>query len=202
MSLRVFVVDEQPAVLGALARALGRQPAVSVRGTAGSAGEAFAELSGPVAVDVAVVGLPVDTAIELCRRLAEARPTVRCVLLSATGAAADAARARDAGAAGFLVKDLSPGALVSALRAAAGGRVVVDSRVARRLPHGLGLAALSPAEREVLRLLASGLSNAEIGRAVHAAPRAVAARVTRLLTKLGARTRAEAAHIALRAGAL
>lgn len=204
MSLRVYLVDDHPAVLAALTGALGRQSDLRVVGTAMTAAEAYADLAGgTVRADVAVVDvcLPDDDGITLCRRLAEARPGLRCVLLSASDDPANARAALAAGAAAYLVKDLSTDDLVAALRNAARGTRFADPRVTRVLPRGGGVAALSRAERHVLRLVADGLSNAEIGDALDAPPGAVGARVARLLVKLGARSRAEAALIALREGA-
>lgn len=207
-TLRVFLVDDHPIVLAALAGAMEPLAGVEVVGTAGSAETAYAALADEaVEVDVCIldVSLPGESGIDLCRRLADARPTVRCVVLSAADDVANAKRALSAGAAGYLIKDISMDSLVAAVRAAASGQFFVDPRIARDLLHGprtTGIGALSPSDREVLRLVADGLSNAEIGSAIHAAPSTVKARVSRLLTKLGARTRAEAVAIAVRNGAL
>jgi DNA-binding NarL/FixJ family response regulator len=207
-TLRVFLVDDHPIVLAALTGAMDPLAGVEVVGTAGSAEEAAATLSDDaLAVDVAIVdvSLPGESGIDLCRRLADMRPALRCIVLSAADDVANARRALSAGAAGYLVKDISMDSLVAAVRAAASGQFFVDPRVARNLlagPRATDVASLSPADREVLRLVADGLSNAEIGSAIHAAPSTVKARVSRLLTKLGARTRAEAVAIAVRNGAL
>lgn len=207
-TLRVFLVDDHPIVLAALAGAMAPLAGVEVVGTATCAEDAYAMLADEsVTVDVVIVDvcLPGESGIDLCRRLADRRPTARCVVLSAADDVANARRALSAGAAGYLVKDISMDSLVAAVRAAASGQFFVDPRVARNLlaePRSADIAALSPSDREVLRLVADGLSNAEIGSAIHAAPSTVKARVSRLLTKLGARTRAEAVAIAVRNGAL
>ncbi len=207
-TLRLFLVDDHPIVLTALAAAIEPLSRVTVVGTAASAESALATLSAPdVEVDVVIVdvALPGESGIDLCRRLAERRPELRCVVLSACDDVATVKRALAAGAAGYLIKDISMDSLIAAIRAAANGQFFVDPRVARDLlasPRDTGLDALSPADREVLRLVADGFSNAEIGSAIHAAPSTVKARVSRVLTKLGARTRAEAVAIAVRNGAL
>lgn len=207
-TLRVFLVDDHPIVLAALAGAMEPLPGVEVVGTATCAESAYATLADEsLEVDVAIVDvcLPGESGIDLCRRLADRRPATRCVVLSAADDVDNAKRALAAGAAGYLIKDISMDSLVAAVRAAATGQFFVDPRVARDLLHGprvTGIGALSPSDREVLRLVADGLSNAEIGTAIHAAPSTVKARVSRLLTKLGARTRAEAVAIAVRNGAL
>lgn len=208
MSLRVFLVDDHPIVLAALVGAMAPLPGVDVVGAVSSAEAAYAELADDsLGVDVVIVdvNLPGENGIDLCRRLADRRPTARCIVLSASDDVGNAKAALAAGAAGYLIKDISMESLVAAVRAAESGQFFVDPRVARDLlagPRVNGVDALSPAEREVLRLVADGLSNAEIGSAIHAAPSTVKARVSRLLTKLGARTRAEAVAIAVRSGAL
>ena len=207
-TLNVFLVDDHPIVLAALKGAMEPLAGVEVVGTAQSAEAAFAQLCDdtlPVDVVIVDVQLPGESGIDLCRRLADRRPTARCIVLSAADDPAHAKRALSAGAAGYLIKDISMDSLVAAVRAAACGQFFVDPRVARDLLHGprtTGIASLSPSDREVLRLVADGLSNAEIGSHIHAAPSTVKARVSRLLTKLGARTRAEAVAIAVRNGAL
>lgn len=206
--VRVFLVDDHPVVLAALVTAMAPLDGVDVVGTAGCAEDAYAALAGDdIAVDVVLadVALPGESGIDLCRRLAERRPAARCVLLSVSDDIGNARRALAAGAAGYVVKDVSVDSLVAAVRAAASGQFFVDPRVARNLlaePRPADIAALSPADREVLRLVADGLSIAEIGSAMDARPGTVRARVSRVLTKLGARTRAEAVAIAVRNGAL
>lgn len=207
-TLRIFLVDDHPIVLAALVGAMEPLPGVEVVGTACSAEDAYDRLGDEsLEVDVVIVDvcLPGESGIDVCRRLADSRPATRCVVLSAADDVANARRALSAGAAGYLVKDISMESLVGAVRAAASGQFFVDPRVARSLvngPRAADISTLSPADREVLRLVADGLSNAEIGNAIHAAPSTVKARVSRLLTKLGARTRAEAVAIAVRNGAL
>ena len=203
MTLRLYVVDDHAAVLAALTGALGRRPGVRVVGVATSAAAAFADVAGGLPVDVALVDvcLPDGSGIDLCRRLADARPDVRSVLLSAADDPALARAARAAGAAAYVVKDVSVDALVAVLRSAARGAVFADRRVATAEPAAPGVAALSPTERHVLRLVADGLTNDEI-RAALPSTGDIGARVARLLVKIGARTRADAARIALREGAL
>ncbi|HVF04627.1 MAG TPA: response regulator transcription factor [Frankiaceae bacterium] len=201
MTLRLYVVDDHPAVLAALTGALARRSDVRVAGTATCAETAYDELAGPaLQVDVALVDvrLPGASGIELCRRLAVARPDIRCVLLSAADDPARARAAFAAGAAAYLVKDLSMDALAAALHTAVRGERFADRRLGPGVPPGPGVAALSPAERHVLRLVADGLTNAEIAAVTHAPSRDVGARVARVLVTIGARTRADAARIALR----
>ena len=204
MTLRVYVVDDHPAVLAALTAALARRAGVRVAGSATTGEAAYADLTGgalPVDVALVDVGGPGATGVDLCRRLADARPDVRCVLLSAVDDPAIARAALAAGAAAYLVKDLSVDALVAALRVAARGERFADRRVGAEVPAGGGVATLTRAERHVLRLVADGLTDGEIGHAIAAPTTDVGARVARLLVKIGARTRADAARIALRESA-
>lgn len=206
--MRVFLVDDHPLVVAALSNAIGPMAGVDVVGTASSVEAALPTLADPAyGVDVVIVdvALPGESGIDLCRRLSTLRPEVRCVVLSACDDVPNVTRALGAGAAGYLIKDISMDSLVAAVRAAANGEFFVDPRVARDLAigrRGGRYVDLSATDREVLRLVADGLSNAEIGTVIHVAPSTAKARVSRVLTKLGARTRAEAVAIAARSGAL
>ncbi|HEU0133013.1 MAG TPA: response regulator transcription factor [Mycobacteriales bacterium] len=208
MSVRVFVVDDHPVVVAGLSQALGSFPDIDVVGTAMSAGAALVWLAQPdSAVDVVIVdlGLPDRSGVDVVERLGRSRPDVRAIVLSAADAPDGANRALAAGAAGYLVKDTSVESLAAAVRSAAAGQLCVDPRVAKALvlPDPLArLCPLSQAEQEVLRLVANGLTNAQIGAVVSAAPSTVKTRISRLLTKLGARSRAEAVAIAVKGGLL
>jgi len=116
-----------------------------------------------------------------------------------------------AGAAGFLVKDTDAAELIRAVRVVAGGEALLSptvtrrliaefalrTRQARRLP---GLDELTPREREVAALIASGLSNDEISRKIYVSPSTVKTHAARAMTKLGARDRAQLVVFAYQAG--
>jgi DNA-binding NarL/FixJ family response regulator len=121
--------------------------------------------------------------------------------------------ALDAGASGFLLKGGEPADLVQAIRVVAGGeallapsvtRRLIDSYVSRPQPSSKtehdGLDELTAREREVLGLVATGLTNAEIAKQLHLSPLTVKAHVSRILMKLGARDRVQLVVIAYQAG--
>ena len=118
-----------------------------------------------------------------------------------------------AGAAGFLVKDAEPADLLRAVRLAAAGESLLSPTVARRVIDSLrdsappvraaahpGLAVLTDREREVLTLIGEGLNNDEIGRRLYVSPATARTHVSRAMTKLGARDRAQLVVIAYQAG--
>ncbi|MPY57452.1 response regulator transcription factor [Streptomyces spongiae] len=120
--------------------------------------------------------------------------------------------ALSAGAAGFLLKDITPEHLVAAVRMVRFGDALLAPAITRRLverftrhePHATAihrdLAALTPREREVLQLLAQGLSNAELAGHLHLAEATVKTHVARILAKLGLRDRVQAVIVAYRTG--
>jgi DNA-binding NarL/FixJ family response regulator len=117
------------------------------------------------------------------------------------------------GAAGFLIKDAEPGDLLRAVRLAAAGESLLSPSVARRVIDSLqgrreplahrplpGLATLTEREREVLALIGEGLNNDEIGRRLFVSPATARTHVSRAMTKLGARDRAQLVVIAYQSG--
>ncbi len=136
----------------------------------------------------------------------EAAPSTRVVVLTTYESDADILRAVEAGAAGYLLKDASRAELVAAIRAAARGETVLAPSVATRLvdrmrrPHPAD--SLSPREVEVLRLVARGLSNAEIGRELYISEATVKTHLLRSFAKLGVSDRTAAVTSAIAAGLL
>jgi DNA-binding NarL/FixJ family response regulator len=140
------------------------------------------------------------------------RPHARVLILTTFDLDEAVNRALHAGASGFLLKDTPYDQLIHAIRVVTAGDSVLAPSVTRRLiehfaPHPTPTAAdaavlerLTDREREVLGLIAQGLSNAEIGRAVFLSEATVKTHVGRVLTKLGCRDRVQAAIFALRTG--
>lgn len=145
------------------------------------------------------LGLPDGDGLDVVRRIRATTPRVRVLVLSMASDAATVARALGAGAHGFLTKDSPPAEVVSAIRAVAAGSVVVGSSVAGRL-HGLtDHAAYTPTERDfprltsrerqVLGLVADGLTNAEVATELGLSEKTVANYVSVALSTLHARDR-------------
>jgi len=133
-----------------------------------------------------------------------ASPRARVVVLTTYESDADILRAVEAGAAGYLLKDVARADLVTAIRAAARGETVLAPSVATRLVDRMRRPApadsLSPRELQVLRLVAKGLSNAEIGRELYISEATVKTHLLRTFAKLGVSDRTAAVTTALAAG--
>jgi len=145
--------------------------------------------------------MPGGSSLETIRRLRERVPGTEIVVLTMEQSPAFAQRALDTGAIGFVLKDRADTELPVAVRRAARGEEFVSPRVAaglealRRTVNGDGLSAR---EAEVLRLIALGYTNAEIGRSLHLSQRTVETHRATIHRKLGLRSRAELVHFALR----
>ena len=205
--LRVMIVDDHPLVRSAVARAI-EGNGMTVVAEAATAEEALA-LAPRIAPDILLldIALPGMSGIELVRELAPRLPGTAIVMLTVSSADRDVAEAMRYGAAGYLTKDVSPEALVRALRATQTGELVIPRRLAARLlakmsrrgmaeslAEGGALDRLTTRERDVLRLLADGLGDRDIAAALTISRRTVETHVSSILRKLDVRNRAEAAR--------
>ncbi|WP_030438709.1 response regulator [Actinoplanes subtropicus] len=214
---RVVVVDDQPLVRAGFRMILAAQRDLSVVGEAGDGAEALRLLSAvPADVVVMDVRMPVMDGVEATRRLrARGAETPRVLVLTTFDTDADAFAALQAGASGFLLKNAPPEDLLAAIRVVAGGDAVVAPRITRRLldrfadqmvarPGTAGgddpLAVLTEREREVLVLVAQGLSNTEIAERLVLAEATVKTHVGRILTKLELRDRVQIVVFAYETG--
>jgi DNA-binding NarL/FixJ family response regulator len=205
--LRVMIVDDHPLVRSAVARALEGDGIVVVAEVA--TGEEALALAPTLSPDILLldVELPGMSGIQLVRELAPRLPATKIVMLTVSSADRDLADAMRNGASGYLTKDVSPEALVRAIRGAQDGELAMSRRLAARLlPHiwrrklpddgsaDEPLENLTPRERDVLRLLSDGLSDRDIASAMTVSRRTVETHVSGILHKLGARNRVEAAR--------
>ena len=205
--IRVMVVDDHPLVRSAVAKAIAGDGMVVVA-EASTAEEALV-LAPQVAPDILLldIALPGMSGVELVRELAPRLPNTRILMLTMSSADRDVADAMRYGASGYLTKDLSPEALARSLRATQTGELVMPRRLANRLlvrslrraspvaPAGEPPADhLTTRERDILRLLADGLSDRDIATALTISKRTVESHVSSILRKLDVRNRAEAAR--------
>ncbi|MEV0720134.1 response regulator transcription factor [Asanoa sp. NPDC050611] len=204
--ITVLLVDDHPVVRAGVRGLLSGEPDITVVGEAASGAEA---LTAAAALRPAVVlmdlRLPGLDGVGATAQLLAAQPATRVVVLTTYETDADILRAVEAGAAGYLLKDASRADLVSAVRAAARGETVLSPSVATRLLHRVRhprAESLSAREVEVLRLVARGLSNGEIARALHISEATVKTHLLRTFAKLGVNDRTAAVTTAMAAGLL
>jgi DNA-binding NarL/FixJ family response regulator len=203
--IRVQLVDDHPVVRAGLAGILAAEPDIELVGEAGSAADAVT-VARTVQPDVVLMDLrmPGGDGVGATVALLTVVPTARVVVLTTYESDADILRAVEAGAAGYLLKDASPAELVAAIRAAARGETVLAPSVATRLVDRMRRPStsdgLSPREVEVLRLVARGLSNGEIARALYISEATVKTHLLRTFGKLGVSDRTAAVTTAIAAG--
>ncbi|MFI6078098.1 response regulator [Actinoplanes sp. NPDC051343] len=203
----VLLVDDQPLLSLGFRLILEAQPDITVVGEAGDGAHAVA-MTRALRPDVVLmdVRMPVLDGIAATERIV-GQGTARVLVLTTFDLDEYVYAALRAGASGFLLKDVPPAELITAIHAVAGGQAVVAPVVTRRLldrfiPHLPGPAdgrgpvdelveRLTGRERETLDLVARGLSNAEIAAALTLSEATVKAHVGRLLTKLGLRDRVQ-----------
>jgi DNA-binding NarL/FixJ family response regulator len=200
--LRVVIADDHPFYRQGLARLLS-QSGVEVVGEAANGPDAI-ELVERTAPDVAVVDLnmPGMSGVEVTRRLNERMPASRVLVVSVSAQEEDVTEAILAGASGYVLKDGPVEEVVAGIRAAAAGESLLSPRVAgtlldrirdREVQPDLPPIPLSQRELQVLRLVAQGRGESEIGEALHIGAGAVTKHISSLLMKLQVENRVQAA---------
>jgi DNA-binding NarL/FixJ family response regulator len=208
-SLRLLLVDDHGVVRAGLRMYLQGQPDLEVVGEAGDGAAALALVEG-LAPDVVLMDLqmPGMDGVEAIRHIRATQPEVEVVVLTTFLDSSRISAAIQAGAIGYVLKDVPPGELADAIRAAARGEVHLAPAVQRLLLQAMAhpnQATASPEmlterEREVLTLLAAGRSNKEIARQLRVSERTVKGHVGGVLGKLGLASRTQAAIYAMRHG--
>jgi two-component system response regulator DevR len=204
--LRTFIIERQSLIAKALHSFLNENPLIRVVGDASSVRAEDLQRTRP---DLIVFGL--DNALhDVTEALAVARsvcPDVRFCVLSSFANAEIMQRSIACGADGFVVKDISPSELDVAFRVLASGSSYVDPRVAggmlkRRFAANAGAALgdLTQREAEILRLIAGGLANKEIGAKLKLSEKTIKNYVSRIFSKLNVSARTQAAVYAIKAG--
>jgi DNA-binding NarL/FixJ family response regulator len=216
MSIRVLIVDDQAMVRQGFAALLAAQPDITVVGDAadGAKGVAAARDYAPDVV-LMDIRMPVLDGLEATRRMLDVAPGLhrpKVLILTTFDLDDYVFEALRAGASGFLLKDAPAAELVQAVRVVAAGDGLLAPSVTRRLiaefsarprpnrPKPSQLAALTPRETEVLRLIARGQSNIEIADTLVVAEQTVKTHVGRILAKLNLRDRAQAVVFAYETG--
>jgi DNA-binding NarL/FixJ family response regulator len=205
--IRIVVADDHPLFREGVVNSLSANSDMLVVAQAESAEEAVRlvrdELPDLVLLDITMPG----GGIEAARRIATTSPATRIVMLTVSEDEDDLLEAMKAGASGYVLKGVSARELASVLRSVSAGEVYVAPSLAFGLLREMSkprpsdpLAELSARERQVLELVASGLSNQEIGLKLGLAEKTIKHYMTNILTKLQVRSRVEAALVAARVG--
>lgn len=212
--IRVLLADDEVMIRAGVRAILAADRDVHVIGEAGDGREAV-ELALAHRPDVALldIRMPGLDGLAAAAQIIRAAPMVGVAILTTFGDDAYLARALDDGARGFLLKSGSPRELIAGVHAVAAGGAYLSPKIARRViaklrSTGLSrvtvardqVAALTQREREVLALLAAGLSNAQIANRLHLVEGTVKGHVSTILARLGLTNRVQAAIVAHEAG--
>jgi DNA-binding NarL/FixJ family response regulator len=213
MTIRVLVADDQSMVRAGFRMLLAREPDIEVVAEAGNGEEAVHQASrfDPTVV-LMDIRMPELDGLEATRRILAANDVARILILTTFDLDEYVYEALSAGASGFVLKDDPPEQLIAAIRTVAAGDAIlspgITTRVIRQFkrvprptpPEELG--DLTAREQEVLRLIARGLSNAEIGQELYISEGTVKTHVTHVLQKLNLRDRVQAVVLAHETGLL
>jgi len=209
-SIRVYLIDDHPVLREGFAKALEAEPGMTVVGQAGTAAEALRDAQA-LKPDVMLVDLniPDRDGIELLAALRVQSPTTKLLVLSCYDDEFRVAEALRAGAQGYLVKTSELSEVIDGIRAIARGGAPLSQRIAgavvramrKPAPEGTGgLDALTPRERQVLRLLATGISTRDTAQRLTISPKTVETHRVRIYQKLGCKSAVELTRIAVRTG--
>jgi DNA-binding NarL/FixJ family response regulator len=199
--IRVLVVDDHPLLRQGIAALIAAESDVTLAGACSSGREAIQRFP-KLRPDVTLMDLQMPEMSGLDAMIAIRRewPDARVVILTTYTGDAQIVRAMKAGAAGYLAKDAVPEELIDTIRTVHAGRKTVSPQVAVKLAAHATDDPLTPAEIDVLHLIAAGNTNKLVGDQLHITEDTVKARVKNILSKLGAHDRTHAVTIALKRG--
>jgi two-component system response regulator DevR len=200
--VRVFILDDHEIVRSGLVALFEATDGFAIAGQAATAAEALERIRR-CRPDVAVVDvqLPDGSGIAVCREISSELPDVRCLILTSYDDDEAIFAAVTAGARGYLLKEIRTTAITHAVREVAAGRSLLDPTVTERVltrlrsgaPSDDRLASLTDRDRQILALIADGLTNREIGARLFLAEKTVKNYVSALLAKLGMQRRTQIA---------
>jgi DNA-binding NarL/FixJ family response regulator len=197
----VLLADDHAVVRLGLRAMIDQQPDLQVVAEADTGAQAIAKFV-ELRPDVAVVDLvlPEKDGAEVCEAIRRELPRARVLIVSSSSASEHVHRALKAGAQGYLLKDSSPAALLSAIRDVLAGLRVVPPGVAQSLAERAYQSDLSPREHEVIQLVVEGLSNKQIADRLDLTEATVKTHLTHIFEKLGVEDRTQAAMAAVKRG--
>lgn len=206
--IRLLVADDHPLFRQGVVASLSAEPDLTVAGEAGS-GEEAQKLAGDLLPDVLLMDITMPGAggIAAARQISAAWPIVRIIMLTVSEDQDNLMAALKAGARGYVLKGVSARELANAVRTVAGGDVYISPSLAGGIlfemtqsqPDDL-IGSLTEREKEILTLVADGLTNREIGEKLHLAEKTIKHYMTNVLQKLQVRSRVEAALLAQKHG--
>ena len=200
--IRVFLLDDHEIVRRGLVDLISSTPDLVVVGEAGTALDALHRIpAAQPQVAILDARLPDGSGIDVCREIRSAHPEINCLILTSYDDDEALFSAVMAGAAGYLLKQIAGRSLTDAIRTVAAGRSLMDPAVTGRLLERLRnptapdsrVSSLTAREREILDLIADGLSNKQIGERLFLAEKTVKNYVSALLAKLNMQRRTQAA---------
>ncbi|WP_420631140.1 response regulator [Candidatus Leptofilum sp.] len=208
-SIRILIADDHPLFREGVAQSLSGEPGFTVVGQAGSGEEAFS-LVGELLPDLLLldVTMPGNGGIATASKVATAWPVVHIMMLTVSEDQDTLLAALKAGARGYVLKGVTARELANAVRVVAGGDIYISPALAGGILFELTanrqdddpLTTLTDRERDILNLVAEGLTNREIGERLHLAEKTIKHYMTNVLQKLHVRSRVEAALLAQKHG--
>ena len=201
--ITIMIVDDHPVVRDGLAAILSSQSDLEIVGEASTGAEAVEQYFKlqPMVVLMDLL-LPDMIGSEAIKIICEKSSDARIIVLTTLGGDEEIYRALEAGARGYLLKDMVRHELILAIHQVSGGHRYIPAEIGARLAENFPRPGLSAREVEVLQLVAGGLRNKEIGFQLGVTEATVNAHVKHILAKLDASDRTEAVMIALRRGIL
>ena len=199
--IRVYIVDDHQVVRVGLKTMLESEPDIEVVGMASCANDAL-EAMAHVNVDVLLTDLRLGgtTGDVMLQELRELNPQIRATVLTNYHSDEEVFNSIKAGAAAYILKSATMEEIVSTIRAVHSGKTVIPPHIAGQLAACVGRSKPSVRETEILKLVALGMSNSEIGDKLFISKNTVRNHVINLLEKLGTRDRTEAAAVAIKRG--
>jgi DNA-binding NarL/FixJ family response regulator len=197
----VLSVDDHPLLRQGIGALVSAQPDMVMVGQAASGEEGLREFrEHRPDVTLLDLRLPDISGVEVLRAIRAEAPEARVVILTTFEGDVEIQRALEAGARGYLLKTMPPGELVEAIRQVHAGKKRIPPAVAAQLAEHVSDEALTPREIEVLRHIAQGNRNKDIGERLFISEETVKVHVKHVMDKLGASDRTEAVAIAIRRG--
>jgi DNA-binding NarL/FixJ family response regulator len=206
--IHVLIADDHPLFREGVAQSLSYETDIVVVGQA-STGEEAVEMAGELLPDVLLLDITMPGAggLAAAAKIASAWPIIHIIMLTVSEDQDDLLKAMKAGARGYILKGVSAKGLTNAVRTVANGAAYISPSLAGNILFEMAhdeteeaINQLTEREQEILRLVAQGLTNREIGEALHLAEKTIKHYMTNVLQKLQVRSRVEAALLAQKRG--